>query len=508
MRALIVKKIVSADIVAPLRAIQAYGNFGVHFRGPEASIPLEYVHACLYSLFVIVNWYFETYWLEGDITIPFPDMVINDDDVKQAEAFRKTQQTAVLVLMFIDMVNSTATREDLGEVEFENFRQQKKEMLTALIEQENHGKLIKDLGDGYLAIFSVPGLAVETALNIQEKLASAPDYQVRIGLDMGQVIQETERGMVKDVFGTHVDRAARIEALGAGGHILTSYTVRDSARGWLKHLGQIAWQEHGSYWLKGIAEPHGIYEPYNTKEMTPLTKLEGKPATPEETWLYCRLCGRYVKRIETFRCRTCGTEGICTEYCFDKEQRQCLECSSKASAQQVAMPLDAQKLLDLYNPEASFFIKVWTERRAKRGSSRNILVVPKKGEFGQYRIGDGVTAYFQSSTDVYISMINIGPTGDITHIFPNEYSSDNHVKGGKQYTFPDKDAPFEWILQEPAGTETIKVIATKIPVDIAQFLDEQVSKAKTRNIGVRFKAPKTLSADQWAEASCTLLVQK
>jgi hypothetical protein len=105
-------------------------------------------------------------------------------------------------------------------------------------------------------------------------------------------------------------------------------------------------------------------------------------------------------------------------------------------------------------------------------------------------------------------MINIGPTGDITHILPNKYSSDNHVKGGKQYTFPDEDAPFEWILQKPAGIETIKVIATKIPVDIVQFLQKQLPKVSIRNIVTKPKLAQTLSPDQWAEASCTLLVQK
>lgn len=275
---LISAKAVSPYAIAPLRTIQYYGNLGVHYQGGQDEIPLTYVQPCLYSLFNLVTWYFDSYCSTQEVTIPFPFSTLNEEELKQAESFRKTRTAAVLVIMFIDMVNSTATRSNIGEVKFEELRQQKKEMLVSLIEQDQKGKLVKDLGDGYLAIFMVPGIAVETALKIQEALIQNPDYQVRIGLDMGQVIQDTSNGMVQDVFGTHVNRAARTEALSDGGHILTSHTVWDSAHGWLENLGNIDWKKHGSYWLKGIEEPERIYEPYNLKRTEPLRKLNGKKA--------------------------------------------------------------------------------------------------------------------------------------------------------------------------------------------------------------------------------------
>ena len=133
----------------------------------------------------------------------------------------------------------------------------------------------------------------------------------------------------------------------------------------------------------------------------------------------------------------------------------------------------------------------------------NILI--PKNFYAQYKISDRLAVFFQSSDDAYIYIIHIGPTGDITHIFPNEYASDNFIKGGKQYTFPDENAPFEWILQEPGGTHIIKVIATKVPVDIRQFIDVQLSIQTSRNIQI---IPKShLPSDQWAEASCTVVVQ-
>ena len=502
---LIQEKALSSYVLAPLRAIQYYGNLGAHYQDDDQGIPPEYVHACLYSAFGLVSWYFETYWPEGERVIPFPVHAISSHDVHQTEVFRKTQDTAILVLMFLDMVSSTEIRETLGEEAFERLRDTKKDHLRAIIEQEEQGKLVKDLGDGYLAVFSVPGTAVKRALEIQERLHGDSEYQVRIGLDMGQVTQESIAGITHDVFGRHVNRAARIESLGEGGHILTSYPVWDSAKGWLKQDERIAWKRHGSYRLKGIADPQEIYEAYNSEITDPLEHVNGAQVADREALTYCVLCGRHVELPHTFRCRTCGREQICTAYCLHAEQRQCLECASQPAAQQSNLPRDAQKLLDLENPDASFNIRIWTERENTRATTRNMLVAPKR-EFGQYRLGDTVAAYFESSTDVYVYMFNIGPTGDITHILPNDYTSDNRIKGGRQHTFPDEKAPFEWILQEPAGTETIKVIATKVPVNIDRFLNAQ--NPTVRNIGIRPKSPESLRPDQWAEASCTLLVQR
>ncbi len=255
---------------------------------------------------------------------------LSDTVLAGAEQFRRKKETAILVIMFIDMVHSTAMREKMGEIQFENLRRTKKKELMAIIEQARHGKVLKDIGDGLLGVFAIPDIAVRNALKIQESLAAHPSFKVRIGLDLGQVTQELEEGIVRDVFGRHVNRAARLESLGAGGHVLISYTVWDSAKGWLKHFDHIRWKKHGSYRLKGLAEPQIVYEPYDIKITKPLRKLNGERVAPDEELTYCNLCGRYVKLKDTFTCRTCGTSGICVQYCYDSEQRQCIECAAKA----------------------------------------------------------------------------------------------------------------------------------------------------------------------------------
>jgi class 3 adenylate cyclase len=89
---------------------------------------------------------------------------ITDVVIKDAETFRKTQETAILVMMFIDMAKSTQTREEMGQVAFEILRRQKKQVLTSLIEREHKGKIVKDLGDGLLGVFALPDTALFTCI--------------------------------------------------------------------------------------------------------------------------------------------------------------------------------------------------------------------------------------------------------------------------------------------------------------------------------------------------------
>jgi len=64
-----------------------------------------------------------------------------------------------------------------------------------------------------------------------------------------------------DVFGRHVNRASRVEGLAAGGQVYMSYTVFDSAQGWLNGVShQFEWTSHGRFKLKGVGDPVEVFE--------------------------------------------------------------------------------------------------------------------------------------------------------------------------------------------------------------------------------------------------------
>ena len=181
-------------------------------------------------------------------------------ELERAEAYRRRKSTSVLAIVFTDTADSTAIRESLGDVRYEAMREAFDEAVAAIIEEADDGFVVKSTGDGCLAIFAEPSTAVERCLRIQQELGAHQHIRLRIGIDMGQVSVKSSRGIVRDVFGRHVNRAARIEALAEPGQILVSFQVFDCAVGWLKDLG-IKWRNCGSHSLKGFNEPVAVYQP-------------------------------------------------------------------------------------------------------------------------------------------------------------------------------------------------------------------------------------------------------
>ena len=197
-------------------------------------------------------------------------------DLSPIDQFRSRHQTAVLVVLFTDLQGSTELAEKRGETYARSVRQNHDQMLREIIERDGAGTCIKNIGDALMCIFAEPTTAVERAIQIQEALAAynaahpdEPPLVVRIGMHMGQVSVEGDVNI--DVFGRHVNRAARIESLADGGQILMTEPVHDSASGWLAEHGY-QWADHGRYLLKGIKDPTHVFEvctPSSTGPHTP-----------------------------------------------------------------------------------------------------------------------------------------------------------------------------------------------------------------------------------------------
>src|SRR4051794_11517978 len=104
--------------------------------------------------------------------------------LEDAEAFRRAHNTAVLVIMFIDMVESTARREAIGEARFEVARRKTDEVLKHILISDGRGLLLKSLGDGYLMVFFEADYAVKRALAVQEGISADGELiPCRIGID-------------------------------------------------------------------------------------------------------------------------------------------------------------------------------------------------------------------------------------------------------------------------------------------------------------------------------------
>jgi class 3 adenylate cyclase len=114
----------------------------------------------------------------------------------------------------------------------------------------NGGRLLKELGDGVLAMFDSVSSAVATAREIQSSAKAEGLFQLRIGIHLGEVTVSAG-----DVFGDGVNIAARIEAFAEPGTIVASETVYNN----VKNKQGVACVDLGPRELKGVEEPIRLY---------------------------------------------------------------------------------------------------------------------------------------------------------------------------------------------------------------------------------------------------------
>lgn len=90
------------------------------------------------------------------------------------------------------------------------------------------------------------------------------------------------------------------------------------------------------------------------------------------------------------------------------------------------------------------------------------------GQRNDFRLGEKIVFSFRADEDCYVYIFNIDSQGSVNLIFPNSYCRDNFVRRGEERKIPDErmGKKFELEFGEPAGEETVKVIATKEPLDI------------------------------------------
>ncbi|HOP25591.1 MAG TPA: tetratricopeptide repeat protein [Candidatus Sabulitectum sp.] len=120
----------------------------------------------------------------------------------------------ILAVMFTDVAGFTSHMERNETAAMEMISLIREELLRLL--SSNDGTLIKEMGDGTLTVFSDPGSALETAMELQNTLRGR-GFSIRIGIHMGGV--HLRPG---DVMGDTVNVASRLEKMAPPGGICIS----------------------------------------------------------------------------------------------------------------------------------------------------------------------------------------------------------------------------------------------------------------------------------------------
>jgi class 3 adenylate cyclase len=158
--------------------------------------------------------------------------------------------TGTAVILFTDIVDSTALTERLGDTGFREASRTLDAGLRSAI-RDCGGTAIdgKLLGDGVLATFPSAAQAIDGARRCLA-LSGASELGLHIGLHAGDVIREEG-----NVFGGAVNIASRICGLSAAGEILVSDVVRGMARS----SAGVVFEDRGEREMKGVGEPVRVY---------------------------------------------------------------------------------------------------------------------------------------------------------------------------------------------------------------------------------------------------------
>jgi len=145
-----------------------------------------------------------------------------------------------------------------------------REVMATLIQQHN-GKVLDSPGDNLLAEFVSVVDAVQCAVAVQKEInarnTELPEnrkMQFRIGINLGDVIQEEER-----IYGDGVNIAARLEGLSEPGGICISKTAFDHIESKLPY----GYEFLGDQTVKNITKPVGAYRVL----MDPRITVAGEP---------------------------------------------------------------------------------------------------------------------------------------------------------------------------------------------------------------------------------------
>ncbi len=132
----------------------------------------------------------------------------------------------------------------------------RKRILDPVI-RAHEGRLVKVMGDGVLVEFGSACNAVQAALDLQQKMATAnsglPEDKhivLRIGINLGEVIVEGS-----DLFGDGVNIAARLESIAPVGGIVISGSAYEQVRNRI----EVPFEDLGNHTLKNIASPVHVY---------------------------------------------------------------------------------------------------------------------------------------------------------------------------------------------------------------------------------------------------------
>jgi class 3 adenylate cyclase len=190
-------------------------------------------------------------WTDEETRIVEDFLDVSQDAPAPARPDASAASTGTAVILFTDIVASTALTERMGDAAFRDASRALDEQLRTAIRDAGGTPIEgKVLGDGVMATFLSASQAIAAGLRCSEVSASS-GLQLHIGIHAGDVIREQD-----NIYGGAVNIASRICALSAPGEILVSDVVRGMARS----SAGVEFEDRGEQEMKGVGDPVRLYK--------------------------------------------------------------------------------------------------------------------------------------------------------------------------------------------------------------------------------------------------------
>ncbi len=177
--------------------------------------------------------------------------VVIDAIVKFAQARTASESLALdrklSTALFTDIVGSTEKLLKMGDEDWRSMLDKHDAIVSPLVALFK-GRVVKNTGDGILAIFDGPVRALQCALKLVEELEKI-NLPIRAGLHVGEVVSRGD-----DITGIAVNIAARVMDQASVGEVLMTRALKDLTGG-----SQMVFESAGEYELKGFNENFELF---------------------------------------------------------------------------------------------------------------------------------------------------------------------------------------------------------------------------------------------------------
>jgi adenylate cyclase len=181
---------------------------------------------------------------------------------------------SIATILFSDIASSTERAAEVGDQTWHDLLEQHHVLVRGAL-RRFEGEEIATAGEGFLAIFDAPDLAIRAACAIRDG-ARELGLEVLSGLHIGKVKREASG----DIGGIAVHVGARVAKRAAAGEVLVTSGLRDAELG-----SGFSFEDRGSHKLKGVPGEWDLYEvtglPTEADEPTSARRAGGSDETTQ-----------------------------------------------------------------------------------------------------------------------------------------------------------------------------------------------------------------------------------